>query len=322
MSRTNYVTDSFSTSLGLSAVAYGSADFLSEVRDQIRSGYDVQVPSALIEQVLNIDKLVELLEEEYEGGGEFTDYVDGGNLTVRVVGEKIKREVGEAINSLSGYEYSFTDLFSPEYGLEGAGFAQKLFDALPDLNLYVKDAVINPLNKLDKLNPNSTITLKDSIPLGKDLRGNDFNLGYLTLTQYVEDVAYPGVSDVFENLPISIIDSIKQGYSGYAVTTPLDSGVNLTTRDISDIAGIPRSIFGLGTIDTLKDLTGFSSMSESDRAMYSVDLSELIIAKNGYTTYDPLKDSNGDFLAEPVSFDQLNSDPELGRSTRNNSTPF
>jgi hypothetical protein len=67
-------------------------------------------------------------------------------------------------------------------------------------------------------------------------------------------------------------------------------------------------------------------MSEADQAMYSVDLSELILARNGYTTYNPLTDSNGDFLDPALVTDPAlkNIDPGQGlpSSQRSKSTAF
>lgn len=102
---------------------------------------------------------------------------------------------------------------------------------------------------------------------------------------------------------------------GYASALSLD--------DIQDLRNVSRVVAGLGTLNTLKDLTSVGRMSRSDQAMYSVDLAEIIIERNGYTVFDP-NNSNGDLISQALlpDYDSQNADSGLPYSARSRSNAF
>jgi hypothetical protein len=323
-----YLTDSWSSLSGLAAVAYGSPDLYAEVADQVRRGsvvsfVDSTPPSALMGRVLPPEAFLTALQSEYGKGEDFADYVDAGGRTVTAIANELYGKLISSFDQFATYETSLSD--SIEYVTGGTGInsqrvKKELERLVPDLQLYGRISASTASRKLDKLPAGTRITLGDTVPSGKDYRGVDLALGYLTPPQHFGNVPFPGVRGTFDNLPASTAKSIEQGYVGYATLKPLSeifrSGLTsiVGQRDISDIANVSRSISGLGTLDTLRDLSGVGSMSSADRAMYEVDLTAIVIARNGYTVYDPSTDSNGDFidLSLAPDFDAENSDEDKG----------
>lgn len=312
-----YLTDSWTSLTGLASVAYGSPDRYAEVANQIRSGsvvsfLDSTQPSDVITDVITIEKVTAALQEEYDEGGEFAKYVDSGIKTVQELAVEIRSKILRSYDQISTYETTLSDAI--EYASAGVpGLKSRLESLIPDLGLYSKMAANIASSKLDKVPGGTQITLSDNVDLDKDAKGVSLATGYLTPADYYDEVPYPGVSDTAFNLPNSIIESISQGYSGYATLQPLDDLLRkglasiISVDDISDIRNTTRSIAGLGTIDTVRNLTGIGTMSAADQAMYDVDLASIVIEANGYTVYDPLRDSNGDFV-DPADSGTENSD--------------
>jgi len=334
-----YLTDSWSTISGLASVAYGSPDRYTEVANQVRRKSVTNflspiTPSEVVENKLNLDQFTSALQREYDRGGEFTRFVESGGKSVSEIASEIYGDVLQAYNEMGTYEVSLSD--AVEYSTEGFGidstrFAQDLVDSVSDLGLFSRLASSVPLAKLDKLPAGSRIELDDNTPLDNDQNGISLVSGYLTPAQYFEDIAYPGLGGTADNLPASLSKSISQGYSGYATLQPLDDLLRpgfaslISSDDIRDISNVSRAIAGLGTLDTIRDLSGLGSMSDADRAMYDIDLDSIIVEMNGYTVYDPLK-SNGDF-SDPSTrpdYNATNSDPGNGlpASTRSRTIPF
>jgi hypothetical protein len=79
-------------------------------------------------------------------------------------------------------------------------------------------------------------------------------------------------------------------------------------------------------VDSIKDLSGIGALSSADQAMYSVDIADVIVERNGYTVYDPATDSNGDFIDVSLmnNITTENGDPDQGSpsSDRTRSTTF
>lgn len=322
-----YLTDSWSSVSGLAAVAYGSPNLYPEVANQIRSQsvinfLDSVPPSEVLGQSLPEEILTQELQKEYERGLDFADYIDSGSLSPGSVSKQIYKKLISSIDQISTYDVGLSDIF--EYAVQGTGIdfvrvSKNLESRLPDLPLYTKIASNIAPRKLDKPPSGVQVSLSDSIPLGKDARGVDISVGYLTPSQYYNDVAYPGVGSTFNNLPRTIMSSLEQGYSGYGSLTPLSGPLSdvVTKDDVTDLSSIPQSVSGVGTMDTIRDLTGVGLMTKADQVMYSVDLTELILAKNGYTTYNPLTDSNGDYI-DP----SLVTNPALKNSDSESGVPY
>ena len=86
MAKNNFLTDKFSTTGGLAAIAYGSSDLFYTVADQIRLGsisspLDDQLPSNLVLDFVNAQSVIEesvyrALELEYAKMEEFADFID------------------------------------------------------------------------------------------------------------------------------------------------------------------------------------------------------------------------------------------------------
>jgi len=287
-------------------------------------------PSEVLRHALPAEVFQDSVQDEYDKGGDFADYVDSGKRTVGQEADSIYDNLLSFSDQVTSYNKRFSDLLgyvTSGKGLDVVSVTRNLESKLPDLSLFTSIATSIASRKLDKLPADTQVSISDTAPLGKDVRGVDIAAGYLTPGQYFSDVAYPGVGTTFDNLPASIMTSLEQGYAGYGSLEPLAGPLSLVSvEDVAGLSSIPRSLFGIGTLNTIRDLTGLGLMSEADQAMYSVDLSELILARNGYTTYNPLTDSNGDFLDPALVTDPAlkNIDPGQGlpSSQRSKSTAF
>lgn len=335
-----YLTDSWSTVSGLAAVAYGSPDRYPEVANQIRKRSAVGFlgptpPSEVIGRHMTLSDTTAALTTEYGRGGEFTKFVDSQGESLTTWSGRIYNGVVQAFNEFSTYESSLTDAL--EYVAEGLGIpldVQRIKDDLigrvADLDIYSRLASSVSHNKLDKLPAGTRIVLDDSTSLDSDSNGVGFPTGYLTPADYFAGVAYPGMGTDGTNLPNNIVKSVTEGYQGYATLQPLDDLLRpgiatlMSLPDIADIRGVDRAVAGLGTIGTLKDLSGLGAMSPADQAMYSVDLSEIVVGINGYTVYDPATDSNGDFIDVSLvpDYTSENADSGLPYSQRPRSATF
>lgn len=324
---TPYVTDSWSSLTGLAAVAYKSPSFHPEVANQVwREGLTapigVATASSVGEFVISRDQITQILSEEYDEGGSFADFVDLGTDTLQQIAEKLYKNLISSYNEISSYNVQLSDVVDYAWGnlnlpLDSDRIKSKILLLAPDSTVYNQLATALPTNKLDKLPPNTVVLLEDNLGLGRDFRNLNMAISYLTPDQYFSDVGYPGLGVNSLNLPSTLVKSIEQGYVGYPTTLPLDEVLNsgfagaITRKDIS---GAVDAVFGSGTADMIKGLNPFSRMSAADQAMYDVDLTDIILAKNGYTVYNPLTDSVSNFSAETRStdFSGENSDPDQG----------
>jgi hypothetical protein len=292
-------------------------------------------PSEVVGGQMTLADMSAALTAEYGRGEGFTRFVDGQGESLATWAGRIYNGVTQAYNEFSTYESSLSDAL--EYAAEGLGIpldVQRIKDDLigrvADLDLYSRLASNLPYNKLDKLPAGTRIALDDSTSLDSDSNGVGFPTGYLTPAEYFAGVAYPGMGTDGTNLPDSIVKSVTEGYQGYATLQPLDDLLRpgiatlVSLADISDVRGVNRAVAGLGTIGTLKDLSGLGAMSPADQAMYSVDLSEIVVGINGYTVYDPATDSNGDFIDVSLVPDYAaeNADSGLPYSQRPRSSTF
>lgn len=324
---TPYVTDSLSSVTGLAAVAYKSPSFFTEVanqawRDGITSPVGVSTASSVGELVVSLDQLNQILLSEYEKGEDFADSVDLGSESVQQIADRLYKLLVSAYNEISTYNVQLSDIIdyawqSQPLILDSDNIKSEILSLAQDSVVYNQLATALPTNKLDKLPPDTVILLEDNLGLGRDFRNLDMAISYLTPGQYFSDVGYPGMGVDSLNIPTSLVKSIEQGYVGYPTTLPLDEVLNSgiassITRD--EIAGASDVVFGSGTADMIKGLNSLSNMSVADQAMYDVDLTELILAKNGYTIYNPVTDSNGNFSSPDRStdFSAENSDPDQG----------
>lgn len=324
---TPYVTDSWSSLTGLAAVAYKSPSFLSEVanqvwRDGLTSPIGVSTGSSIGEFVISQSQLTEILLDEYEKAGDFANSVDLGSESVQQIAARLHKLLISAYNEISTYSIQLSEVIDYAWGselltLDPEKIKSRVLSLAKDSVVYNQLATALPTNKLDKLPPDAVIVLEDNLGLGRDFRNLDMAISYLTPDQYFSNVGYPGMGVDSLNVPISLFKSIEQGYVGYPTTLPLDEVLNsgfsasITRDEISAASGV---VYGSGTADMIKGLSPLSNMSAADQAMYDVDLTELILAKNGYTIYNPVTDSNGNFasLGRSTDFSAENSDPDQG----------
>ena len=331
-----YLTDSWSTISGLASVAYGSPTRYSEVANQVGRQLATRSlgnmpPSEVLSNGLSVNDFVSALTVEYEKGEEFTRHVDNGNRSVADVAKRLYLNMLAGFDQIATYESSITDVL--EY-INAPVNVQRVKDELmakvPDLELFSRLAANMSYGKLDKLPAGTLIDLNENVSLDSDVNGVAFTTGYLTLDQYYNGTAYPGVGSTGNNLPGSFITSLVEGYKGYATLQPLDDLLRpglaalVSLADINDIRGVSRSVSGLGTIDTAKDLSGLGVMSKADQAMYNVDLTKIVVGINGYTVYDPATDSNGDFIDTSLIPDYVgeNADSGLPYSSRTRTSTF
>lgn len=319
-----YATDSWSSLTGLASVAYGTPDRHPEVANQVIAGSPVasivnqMTPGALVEQFVTVGVIEQVLDEEYQKGGEFARYIDKPGNNIPTVSKILRRRIVTGFGEMSSYESSLADVinYAGVPGLSGTDVAQKLNSLVPDLSVRTGLAASVPSRKPDKLPAGARIPLLDSVNLATDHRGVNFSTGYLTPEEYFTGTAFPGAGQTAQNLPDTIIQSIREGYVGYATLQPLESLLRpglaslISLTDIQDVKNVSRSVAGLGTIGTIRDFTGIGALSADDRAMYDVDLSDLVVRLNGYTTYQPELNSNGDFMT-PVPMTP-NADPGQG----------
>jgi len=331
-----YLTDSWSTISGLASVAYGSPTRYPEVANQVGRQLATRAlgnmpPSEVLSNRLSVNDFVSALTAEYEKGEEFARYVDSGNQTVADVSKRLYRDMLAGFDQIATYESSITDVL--EYinaPVNTQRVKNDLVSRVPDLELFSRLAANMVYGKLDKLPSGTLIDLNDNVSLDSDSNGVAFTTGYLTPDQYYSGVAYPGVGSTGNNLPGSFVTSLVEGYKGYATLQPLDDLLRpgladlVSLSDINDIRGVSRAISGLGTINTAKDLGGLGVMSKADQAMYSVDLTKIVVGINGYTVYDPATDSNGDFIDTSLipDYEGENADSGLPYSSRTRTSTF
>jgi hypothetical protein len=223
---------------------------------------------------------------------------------------------------MSDYENTLSKVveYSGFPGVSPESFSKFLREEITDLDVYVNLAVAIPGKKLDKLPAGEKIEIDDSVSLSLDHNGINLTEGYLTPESYFTGTALPGVGNTGDNLPNSIINSIVQGFFGYGSLEPLENLLRpglasiISSKDIDDLKNVARSVAGLGTVGAIRDLTSIGALSPEDEAMYDVDLTDIIVEANGYTVYDPLTDSNGDYFDTSLirDFEGENSDPSKG----------
>lgn len=343
--KTGYVTDSFSTLGGLAAVAYGDPEYFREVQNQVYSQsptrfLDTQRPSDITESFWGskerfLDVVFQGLEELYLEGSDFTDYIDieFGSDWRHELRESLGFRFFELLDTEESYGLTLSDYvgLAISYTIPGlpnnnsvlAGVINKIKqapDVGTDAELIFRVVSNNPQTKLSLPPLNSRVDLDNSVDLGLDFRGVEFVNGYLTPQDYWRDIAYPGMEDS-TLMPISLKESVIQGYVGYLTSSPLESLYNpVGAESVSAVlpGSIPQDAFTASIIEQFpKELQG-------DRDVYSISLIGETI--NGYTSFIPSIMSNGDLFDESQvpRFEEENSDPQLGLtpSARNFTSAF
>ena len=254
MAKNNFLTDKFSTTGGLAAVAYGSSELFYTVADQIRAGsisspLDDQLPSNLILDFVNTQSVIEeamyrVLELEYAKMEEFADFIDifcQENLNKYTT--LVCSALLALVNRVSDYNSSLESLLEesleesakrtridPALKLDYTGIAKSIIKEfasetylIEDLNKVMAIAVNNPITKISAAPPDTLVPLNQQGRLGKTYRGVDINVGTTSVENY-----YNGISsyDITEG---SIQSSVSQGYVGYPLAALL--GESLLDKD-------------------------------------------------------------------------------------------
>ena len=354
MTKSNYATDAYSSLGGLAAVAYGSPDYFREVKNQIHMmsptrGLDFNLPSSLFSGLYGQGDEVKshisnALQYLYFEPGDFKDWVDvnksnlGENNWYNSLSSKIESEFWNNLDSNSGYYKGLSDYIEMSLDTPGLSIPPVLYPLVTSAiaeelrsNVAVgenADEMIsvvnnNSLTKLDKIPPDTVIPLEDSIQLGSDYNGVPFDVGYLTLKDYYNNIAYPKMTADTNTLPTSLNESSQYGYVGYspysveelfnpAMATSLNEEEGNTINST-----LPQALEELAS-------SAMSKMPQDIKDIYNISLISLDLA--GFTSFDPKTMSNGDML-DPASlpnYNGTNSDPEKGNlfTSRNKRTAF
>jgi hypothetical protein len=318
--KTAYLTDEFSTLGGLGAVAYKDPEYFREVQNQIYlqspTGFtNAQRPSDIFEAFVGnkgviTDRVVKVLEKEYQSNEEFADYVDveigpGWRQTLeRSFYSTLRRE----LNSSSFYGTTLREYLANTLNIVFPGVplvsdlsqkaAQEL-DKIPTSSAEASFATLvatnNPQSKLSVPPPNSQIALENSVPLGLDYRGVEYVTGYSTLKDYWGDVPYPGMTSP-SVIPATFKDSILGGLVGYLSQNPLEALYNpvgagaIGNENFSSGAALNFSDpFGSGFV-----LGQIPFLGQEIADTYAISL--IGEGLNGVTSYDPETMSNGDAI--------------------------
>lgn len=182
----------------------------------------------------------------------------------------------------------------------------------------------NPQTKIAQVKPDVIIPLRESIDLGKDFKGVEFEKGYLSPQDYFINVSYPKAGNISRQLPATFKDSIRQGYVGYPTTQPLEQIYNpvgsIGAGDIN-LDDLTQPSFSNSVLGSLNDIP---SITPTEEDVYSISLIGPTI--NGYTSFNPQTQSNGDLIDSSLlpNFEDNNFDEEKGANffDRNLGTAF
>lgn len=264
MANNNYLTDKFTSLGGLASVAYGSSAFFNTVADQIKrnsrtTSLDHQLPSnVLLDYVGSKQALVDMfnsaLEEEYDFGEEFTDFIDIYTASLSSFSHKLVGFFLEIVNEKSTYSETASSLveFSIDRSLRFFKKAEDLeIDSMElsskivskfqqieylgkDLEKVISLVINNPKTKVSAVVPDTIIPLTETSIQNKDERGVERNCGTISPQKYYNDIAFN-----IENQ--SIMKSVIQGYVGYPLVSLLgesllnpDSYENLDLSKVND----------------------------------------------------------------------------------------
>jgi len=254
VAKNNFLTDKFSTTGSLAAVAYGSSELFYTVADQIRNNsvsksLDEQLPSHLVLDFLNTKKLLKdtifnVLSRSYGEEEVFTDLID---IFCKSDLDNYSLHVSERllslINRISDYNSSLVSIledsleeassffgYKSELDIDFVELAKDIAAGLKEENYLVEDldlilliAANNPLTKVSSAPADRLVPLLEEGRLGKTYKGVDINLGTTSFTEY-----YSGKSAYSSNIN-SLQNVVAQGYVGYPLAALL--GESLLDND-------------------------------------------------------------------------------------------
>ena len=338
--KTTYVTDSSSSLSGLGSVAYGDPEYFREVQNQVWTSsptrfIDLQRPSDIFESLIASESellrgILEVLEEEYDKDGEFTDYIDITQGTDWR--EKLLKQFFLSLTRVLDSESSYTTLLSGYFSkafestLPGFSFSDEFMSKIIEwfetsqtfsVRPGLAGAMIanNPQTKISTPPVNSKVSLDNSVDLGLDYRRVEFTKGYSTLQDYWGNIPYPGMESP-SILPSTLRDSVLQGLVGYISATPLETLYNPIAADsVGNLNLRSTEAINYADLFTSGSILGeVPDFQRQDQGIYAISLIGETI--NGYTTYDPPTMSNGDAINRslPPDYEGQNADADGGRA--------
>jgi len=277
VAKNNFLTDKFSTTGSLAAVAYGSSELFYTVADQIRNNsvsksLDAQLPSHLVLDFVNTKKLLNdsifnSLNKFYSESEEFIDFIDifcKGDLDKysKCVCDKLL----SLINRVSDYnstlisilsdsleEASYLFDYNSELDIDFIELAKNLSNKfkeenylVEDLNLILLIAANNPLTKISSAPADTLVPLREEGMLGKNYKGVDINVGTTSFEEY-----YSGRS-AYQSNNRSLQNVVAQGYVGYPLAALL--GESLLDNDSVEYYSVNSGISSGMTEDPLYNI--------------------------------------------------------------------
>jgi hypothetical protein len=322
---TNYATDSYSNLAGLAAVAYNSPDYFREVKNQIvqqspTKDFDQNLPSSLLSGLFGQgneirDIIKTSLEDLQDEPSDFKDWIDvnkdrlGGEEWSQKLSNLIEVEFFNNLDNNQSYNTSLEDHLTSSLDVFGVSLPPDLIPLLTqkissnmrsypsvgnEVDSIISIANNNPYTKIDKVPPDTLLTLSNSVDLGYAPNGASIVSGFLALSDYFNNTPYPGAREGVNNLPSGLSDSLRNGYINY----PPYSMEALFNPDSSETVNLGMNATLSSALNELKDRDQ-SLLSEVDKDVYNLSLITLDLA--GYTTYDPSANINGAYIDIPKS---------------------
>lgn len=296
MAKSNFLTDKFSTTGGLAAVAYGSSSFFPTVADQIKRGsktkaLDSQLPShAFLDFVgtrnFILDVFKTAVQEEYDAGEIITDFIDLYATNVDTFSDAL---VGTFISTINRYStYSVTLTIALKDSIEKTSFkfsentelqidseylAERLGSKFIEAGYIGEDAAKlfvflanNPNTKVSAAPPDNLISLNVQGVSTRDARGVERNYGTLPPQDYYAGIAYKSEGSAFKK-------AVVQGYVGYPLVSLLgESILNPDTYEELDLDYIGSSV--------LNSIQDNSLLSDREKAIYNINLAIINFGTN------------------------------------------
>jgi len=283
VAKNNFLTDKFTTTGSLAAVAYGSSELFYTVADQIRTGslsspLDEQLPSNLVLDYVSTKTILKetvyiVLDLEYKKDNNFTDFID---IFYRDTVERFSDLVCDSllyiINRISDYNSSLEQILEdslmevyrrsnpdPDLVVDFVGIAKNLIQRfreedylVEDLNKIILIAANNPITKISAAPPDRLVSLEQVGRLSKKYNGVEIGVGTTSVADY-----YRGRS-TYNSSDVSLKNSVSQGYVGYPLAALLGESLldndsieyyTVSFEETSEVVSDPLYNINLSTIN-------------------------------------------------------------------------
>jgi hypothetical protein len=295
VAKSNFLTDKFSTTGGLAAVAYGSSTLFQTVADQIKrrsktKALDSQRPSHAFLDFVGTKKFVldvfkSVIQSEYDAGEIITDFIDLYATDVDTFSSALLEVFLGSIDEYSTYSISPSTIFSDsvekttysfneksELEIDSRDIAKKLEQEFINFGYVGEDVstiliflINNPNTKITSAPPDTLVSLDVKGISSKNAKGVDRRYGTIPPKDYYAGVAY-------RNEGSSLRRSITEGYVGYPLVSLL--GESLLNPDSYENIDLEYS--GSLALNNLPD----SNLSTTQRALFSIDFTTLDLGTN------------------------------------------